>query len=55
MYHPTLTAIDPMGFEIGKEAAELLFQQIQQNSNNLPPLEPRTVYLKGELIKGEST
>ncbi|MBN1927517.1 MAG: LacI family DNA-binding transcriptional regulator [Prolixibacteraceae bacterium] len=54
MYHPTLTAIDPMGFEIGKVAAELLFEQIQQNSNNLPPLEPRTVYLKGELIKGES-
>jgi len=55
MYHPTLTAIDPMGFEIGKKAVELLFEQIQQHSNNLPPLEPRTVYLKGELIKGEST
>jgi LacI family transcriptional regulator len=55
MYHPTLTAIDPMGFEIGKEAAELLFEQIKQNSNNLPPLEPRTVYLKGALIIGEST
>ncbi|HEX2922167.1 MAG TPA: LacI family DNA-binding transcriptional regulator [Bacteroidales bacterium] len=55
MYHPSLTAIEPMGFEIGKKAAELLFEQIQQNSKNLPLLEPRTVYLKSKLIKGEST
>lgn len=55
MYHPTLTAIDPMGFEIGQKAAEMLFEQIQQNTDNLPSLEPRTVYLKSKLIKGGST
>ncbi len=52
MYQPELTAIDPMGFEIGKKATELLFEQINQKSNNLPPLEPRTVYLNSRLIKG---
>jgi LacI family transcriptional regulator len=55
MYHPTLTAIDPMGFEIGQKAAEMLFEQIQQKAANLPSLEPRTVYLKSKLIKGGST
>lgn len=55
MYHPTLSAIDPMGFEIGQKAAEMLFEQIQQNMDNLPSLEPRTVYLKSKLIKGGST
>ena len=55
MYHPTLTAIDPMGFEIGQKAAEMLFEQIQQKSMNLPSLEPRTVYLKSRLIRGGST
>ena len=55
MYHPELTAIDPMGFEIGKKAAELLFEQINQNSNELPPIEPRTVYLSSQLIKGGSS
>jgi DNA-binding LacI/PurR family transcriptional regulator len=55
MYHPALTAIDPMGLEIGRKAAELLFEQINQNSNNLNPLEPRTVYLNGQLIIGGST
>nr|WP_319999509.1 LacI family DNA-binding transcriptional regulator [uncultured Draconibacterium sp.] len=52
MYQPELTAIDPMGFEIGKKATELLFEQINQKSNNLPPLEPRTIYLNSRLIKG---
>jgi DNA-binding LacI/PurR family transcriptional regulator len=55
MYYPVLSAINPKGFEIGKKAAELLIEQIQQNSNNLPSLEPRTIYLTSELIKGEST
>ncbi len=55
MYHPSLTAIDPMGFQIGNKAAELLFDQIERYSLNLPPIEPRTVYLKSDLIKGEST
>ena len=55
MYHPSLTAIDPMGFEIGERAAELLFEQINQNSKKLPPLEPRTIYLNSQLIKGGSS
>ena len=55
MYQPELTAIDPMGFEIGKKATELLFEQIYQKSNDLPPLEPRTVYLNSRLIKGSPT
>lgn len=55
MYHPELTAIDPMGFEIGEKAAELLFEQINQKSKNLPPLEARTLYLKSQLIAGGST
>lgn len=55
LYYPSLTAIDPMGFQIGNRAAELLFDQIERYALNLPPLEPRTVYLRSELIKGEST
>lgn len=55
MYHPTLSAIDPMGFEIGQKAAEMLFKQIQQDLDNSSSLEPRTVYLKSKLIKGGST
>jgi DNA-binding LacI/PurR family transcriptional regulator len=44
-----------MGFEMGKKAAELLFEQIQQSQKDLPLLEPRTIYLDSILIKGEST
>lgn len=55
MYNPTLTAIDPMGFEIGRKAVEMLFEQIQQQSQLLPACEPRTVYLKSNLIRGGST
>lgn len=55
MYHPTLTAIDPMGFEIGRKAVELLFEQIQRQSQSLPACEPRTIYLKSNLIRGGST
>lgn len=55
MYNPSLTAINPMGFEIGYNAAKLLFEQIYQKSNNLPPLEPRTIYLNSNLVKGESS
>jgi LacI family transcriptional regulator len=55
MYHPTLTAIDPMGFEIGKKAVEMLFEQIHQQSQLLPVREPKTVYLKSHLVFGGST
>jgi DNA-binding LacI/PurR family transcriptional regulator len=53
MYQPTLTAIQPMGFEIGNKAAELLFERINQNAAQ--HLEPRTIYLESKLIIGEST
>jgi LacI family transcriptional regulator len=55
MYNPSLTAIQPMGFEIGKIAAEVLFEKIIRNQANKPQLEPRTIYLEGNLVKGEST
>ncbi len=55
MYHPVLTSIHPMGFEMGKKAAELLFEQIGQSIRELPLLEPRTIYLDSVLIKGGST
>jgi DNA-binding LacI/PurR family transcriptional regulator len=55
MYHPSLSAIQPMGFEIGKIAAELLFEKIQRNVDHELPLEPRTIYLESSLVKGDST
>jgi len=55
MYNPSLTAIQPMGFEIGKIAAEVLFEKISRNQESKPQLEPRTIYLEGNLVKGEST
>jgi LacI family transcriptional regulator len=55
MYNPSLTAIQPMGFEIGKIAAELLFEKIRRNFDHEPLLEPRTIYLESTLVKGEST
>jgi LacI family transcriptional regulator len=55
MYNPSLSAIQPMGFEIGKIAAEVLFEKIIRNQTNEPQLEPRTIYLEGNLVKGEST
>ncbi len=52
MYQPILTAINPMGLEIGQKAAEVLFERIE---NVLPvPIEPRVTYLNGSLMKGES-
>jgi DNA-binding LacI/PurR family transcriptional regulator len=55
MYHPSLSAIQPMGFEIGRIATELLFEKIQRNVDHKPPLEPRTIYLESSLVKGDST
>lgn len=55
MYNPALTAIQPMGFEIGKIAAEVLFEKISRTQENKPQEEPRTIYLEGNLVKGEST
>jgi DNA-binding LacI/PurR family transcriptional regulator len=53
MYNPPLSAIQPMGFEIGKKAAELLFERIangkQQYQNT------QFIYLDSHLIEGGST
>jgi hypothetical protein len=47
-----LSAIEPMGFEIGKKATELLFERLDGfvtlNS------EPRVIYLESSFIKGGS-
>ena len=52
MYNPPLSAIEPMGFEIGKKATELLFERLDGfvtlNS------EPRVIYLESSFIKGGS-
>lgn len=53
MYNPPLSAIPPMGFEIGKKAAELLFDRIQNNKYQRK--EPQVIYLDSNLIKGGST
>jgi len=53
MYNPPLSAIQPMGFEIGKKAAELLFDRLQNNKYNRK--EPQVIYLDSNLIEGGST
>ena len=52
MYNPPVTAIKPMGFEIGQNAAELLFKRITEKGTYLPPVR---IDLPGELIVREST
>ena len=49
MYNPPLSAIEPMGFEIGKKATELLFERLD-GSVTLNS-EPRVIYLESNLIK----
>ena len=52
MYNPPLSAIEPMGFEIGKKATELLFERLD-GSVTLNS-EPRVIYLESSFIKGGS-
>ncbi|MDD2964367.1 MAG: LacI family DNA-binding transcriptional regulator [Bacteroidales bacterium] len=52
MYNPPVTSIKPMGFEIGKAAAELLFRRIADND---PFSSPVRIDLPAELIVREST
>jgi len=52
MYNPPLSAIEPMGFEIGKKAAELLFERLE-NKTIIPP-QPQVIYLDSNLIDGGS-
>ncbi len=52
MYKPSITSIRPMGLEIGRKAAEIVFERI-----NAPvlKLENKTYYIPGELIERESS
>lgn len=52
MYNPPLSAIEPMGFEIGKKAAELLFERLENKSIISP--QPQVIYLESHLIEGGS-
>lgn len=52
MYNPPLSAIEPMGFEIGKKATELLFERLDGSVTTNS--EPRVIYLDSTLIKGGS-
>jgi LacI family transcriptional regulator len=52
MYNPPLSAIEPMGFEIGKKAAELLFERVE-NKTSISP-QPQVIYLESHLIEGGS-
>jgi LacI family transcriptional regulator len=53
MYHPALSVIQPMGFEIGRKSAEILFGQILKERYS--STEPQIIYLDGKLILGGST
>lgn len=53
MYNPQLTSIMPMGFEIGKLAAERLLAKIHQD--NRQEWLPETIYVKTKLIQRGST
>ena len=53
MYDPPLSAIQPMGFEIGKKAAELLFERLEENA--IINIQSRVIYLDSYLIEGGST
>ena len=49
MYHPPLTAIEPMGFEIGEMAANLLFDRINDAQN-----QAQIKYLDSYIVEGGS-
>lgn len=53
MYNPQLTSIMPMGFEIGKIAAERLFLRIYSEDNR--KIDPETIHINGRLVVRDST
>lgn len=53
MYYPPLSVIEPMGAEIGRKSAELLFEHIKKEQ--YARKEPQVVYIDGKLIVGGST
>jgi len=53
MYNPQITSIMPMGYEIGKIAAERVLRKLNgQKPNSLPP---ETIYVKTQLVQRQST
>jgi DNA-binding LacI/PurR family transcriptional regulator len=53
MYNPPLSVVKPMGFEIGQQAARLLFQRIQSDSQEL--VNPKHIKIRSDLIIRGST
>jgi DNA-binding LacI/PurR family transcriptional regulator len=53
MYNPRLSSILPMGYEIGKTAAERLFYKINNTTNELLP--PEVIYITSKLEISDST
>jgi len=53
MYYPQLTSIMPMGFEIGKAAAERLFLRIYSEDHK--KIQPETILLNSPLVVRDST
>lgn len=52
MYNPQLTAIEPMGKEIGMKASELLFDRLDDSANT--NMRSRIVYLDSNIVEGGS-
>jgi DNA-binding LacI/PurR family transcriptional regulator len=53
MYNPPLSVVEPMGTEIGKRSAEILFEHIFKEP--YARSEPKLVYIEGNLVIGGST
>lgn len=49
---PGLTSVDQFGYDIGREAAKLLFDRINNKNNKLPP---QKKYIKTKLVQRGST
>lgn len=52
IYNPKITSIDPMGAEIGRMAANLLFDKLEDITSVSTP--PRVVYLDSSIVEGGS-
>jgi DNA-binding LacI/PurR family transcriptional regulator len=52
MFNPPLTTVTPLGYELGKECAQLLIERIESNKTNYVPVVKK---LKTELIIRKST
>jgi LacI family transcriptional regulator len=52
MFNPPLTTVTPLGYELGKECAQLLIERIESNTTNYIPVVKK---LKTELIIRKST